>query len=135
MNKSTFRKVAAITLVICMLLAVCGVAFAQSRMITDTISSFIRDSNTKGTASLIANSSNTSNPYITSTMILQEAPLGSTSFVNSNVDPQVKTSTRASIGHVVTFPITTTKEYRVKMEIRDVVNDTTYLTIHYEYLQ
>ncbi|MBR2000784.1 MAG: hypothetical protein IJ994_00605 [Firmicutes bacterium] len=135
MSKSTFRKAAAITLVICMLFAVCSVAFAQSRMIVSTRSSFIRDSNTKGTATLIANSSNTTDPYITSTMILQEAPLGSTSFTNSNIDPKVKTTTDATIGHVVTFPITTTKEYRVKMEIRDIVNGNTYLTIHYEYLQ
>lgn len=135
MSKNTFRKAAAITLVICMLLAVCGVAFAQSRMIVSTSSSFVRDSNTKGTATLMAASSNTTNPYITSTMILQEAPLGSTSFVNSNVDPAVKTSSRSSIGHVVTFPISTTKEYRVKMEIRDVVDGTTYITILYENLQ
>ena len=135
MSKNTFRKAAAITLVICMLLAVCGVAFAQSRMIVSTRSSFIRDSNTKGTATLIANSSNTTDPYITSTMILQEAPLGRTSFVNSDFDPEVKTSSRSSIAHVVTFPITTTKEYRVKMEIRDVVNGTTYLNIIYENLQ
>ena len=135
MSKSTFRKTAAITLVICMLFAVCSVAFAQSRMITDTISSFVRDSSTRGTASLMANSSNTTDPYITSTMILQEAPLGSTSFVNSDVDPKTISSTRATITHVASFPITRAKEYRVKMEIRDVVDDTTYITILYEYLQ
>lgn len=135
MSKNTFRKAAAITLVICMLLAVCGVAFAQSRMIVSTSSSFVRDSSTKGTASLIANSSNITNPYITSTMILQEAPLGSTSFVDSDVDPQVRTSDKSVITHVAIFPITRTKEYRVKMEIRDVVNGTTYITILYEDLQ
>ena len=135
MSKNTFRKIAAVTLVVCMIFAVCGVAFAQSRMITTTSSSFIRDTSTKGTASLIANSSNTSNPYITSTMILQEAPLGSTTFVDSDVDPQVRTSNKSVITHVATFPITRTKEYRVKMEIRDVVNSTTYITILYEDLQ
>ena len=135
MSKNTFRKIAAVTLVVCMLFAVCGVAFAQSRMITSTTSAFIRDSNTKGTATLIANSSNTTDPYITSTMILQEAPLGSSSFVDSSVAPKVKTSTESTIGHVVSFPITRSKEYRVKMEIRDVVNGITYLNIHYEYLQ
>ena len=79
MSKNTFRKIAAVTLVVCMVLAVCGFAFAQERMITSTRSSFVRDSNTKGTATLIANSSNLADPYITSTMILQEAPLGTTS--------------------------------------------------------
>ncbi|MBO5666701.1 MAG: hypothetical protein J6S45_04575, partial [Firmicutes bacterium] len=91
MSKNTFRKIAAVTLVVCMLFAVCGVAFAQSRMITSTISGFVRDSNTKGTASLIADSSNAANPRITSTLILQEAPLGSSSFVDSDVAPQVRT--------------------------------------------
>jgi hypothetical protein len=69
-------------------------------MISSTTSSFVRDSQTKGTVSLIANSSNTADPYITSTFILQEAPLGSNSFVNSNVASKVKTSTRSSIIHV-----------------------------------
>ncbi|MBQ1215587.1 MAG: hypothetical protein IIX88_04560, partial [Firmicutes bacterium] len=62
MSKNTFRKIAAVTLVVCMVFAVCGVAFAQSRMITTAFSSFVRDSRTKGTASLAANSSNTTNP-------------------------------------------------------------------------
>ena len=68
-------------------------------------------------------------------MILQEAPLGSTRFVDSDTDPKVKTSSRGSITHVAIFDITTTKEYRVKMTIQDVVNDTTYTTILYEELQ
>lgn len=135
MRKNTFRKISAITLVVCMLLAVCGVAFAQSRMVVTTTSSFVRDSNSKGTATLIATSSNTTDPYMTSTMILQEAPLGSTSFVNSDVDPVIKTSNRSAISHIHTFSITQNKEYRVKMEIRDVVNGTTYTNILYENLQ
>lgn len=135
MSKNTFRKIAAVTLVVCMLFAVCGVAFAQSRMITTTDSSFVRDSRTKGTATLSAMTSNIDNPNISSTMILQEAPLGSSNFVDSDVEPAVKTSTRATIAHVVTFNISTTKEYRVKMIIRDVVGGTTYTSIIYEELE
>lgn len=135
MSKNTFRKIAAVTLVVCMLFAVCGVAFAQSRMITTTTSSFVRDSRTKATATLTAMTSNVNDPDITSTMILQEAPLGSTQFQDSDVSPAVKTSNRAAISHVVTFNITTTKEYRVKMVIKDVVNGTTYTNILYENLQ
>lgn len=135
MSKNTFRKIAAVTLVVCMVLAVCGVAFAQERMIVSTSSSFVRNSSTKGTASLVANSSNTTNPHISSTMILQEAPLGSSSYVDSNVAPQVRSVDEGSISHVAIFPITRTKEYRVKMEIRDTVNGVTYLNILYEYLQ
>ena len=71
MRKNTFRKISAITLVVCMLFAVCGVAFAQSRMITTTTSAFVRDSRTKGTATLTAMTSNVDNPNISSTMILQ----------------------------------------------------------------
>ncbi|MBQ4576778.1 MAG: hypothetical protein IJB07_03515 [Firmicutes bacterium] len=135
MSKSTFRKAAAITLVVCMLFAVCSVAFAQSRMIVSTTSSFVRNSNTKGTARLVAISSNVTDPFITSTMILQEAPLGSTSYTDSNTSPKVKTSDLGSITHIVTFDITTSKEYRVKMKIQDVVNGVTYTNILYEYLQ
>ena len=135
MKKNTFRKISAITLVVCMLFAVCGVAFAQSRMISTTSSIFERNTNTKGTATLSAMTSNVNDPHIESTIILQEAPLGSTNFVDSNVSPSVKTSYRPTITHVVSFPITTTKEYRVKMEIRDYVGDTTYLNIIYEDLQ
>lgn len=135
MSKNTFRKIAAVTLVVCMVFAVCGFAFAQSRMITTTGTSFERNSNTKGTASLTATTSNVNNPHIESTMILQEAPLGSNNFVDSNVSPSVKTSYRASIMHTATFPLTTTKDYRVKIEIRDFVGSTTYLNIIYEDLQ
>lgn len=135
MSKNTFRKIAAVTLVVCMLFAVCGVAFAQSRMITSTTSAFERNTNTKGTATLVAITSNGDNPHIESTIILQEAPLGSNNFVDSNVSPSVKTSYRPSITHVATFAISTTKEYRVKMEIRDYVGSTTYKNVVYEYLQ
>ena len=135
MSKNTFRKIAAVTLVVCMLFAVCGVAFAQSRMITASLSSFIRNSNTRGTASLAACTTNNEDPYIVSKMTLQEAPLGSTSFVNSNEDPQIMTSTRSSISHVATFPITTRKEYRVKMEITETINGSTYKSTIYEELQ
>jgi len=135
MRKNTFRKISAITLVVCMLFAVCGVAFAQSRMIASTTSIFERNSNTKGTATLVATTSNINDPHIESTFILQEAPLGSNNFTDSDVAPSVKTSYRPTITHVASFTISKTKEYRVKMEIRDFVGDTTYLNILYEDLQ
>lgn len=135
MSKNTFRKIAAVTLVVCMLFAVCGVAFAESRMITSTGSSFVRDSNTRATATLSAMTSNLDDPHITSTIILQEAPLGSSTFTDSDVEPAVKTSTRATISHVVTFNISRSKEYRVKMVIKDIVGGTTYTNIIYENLR
>lgn len=135
MKKNTFRKISAITLVVCMLFAVCGVAFAQSRMITSTSSIFERNSNTKGTVSLTAMTSNIENPHITSTITLQEAPLGSNNFVDSDEDPSIETSYRAAITHIAIFPITTTKEYRVKIVIRDYVGDRTYVNTLYENLQ
>ena len=135
MTKRSFKTIAAVTLVICMLFAVCGVAFAQERMITSTTSSFVRDSNTKGTASLVAYSSNSTNPSITSTMTLQETSLGGSNYSNSNTSSKTETSSRSFISQVETFPITNTKDYRVKIEILDVVNGTTYKTTFYEYLQ
>lgn len=135
MTKRSFKTIAAVTLVICMLFAVCGVAFAQERMITSTTSSFVRDSNTKGTATLVARTSNVTDPSITSIITLQEAPLGTTNFVNSNVDPEEKSVSRSIISHIVTFNITTTKEYRVKMVVKDVVDGITYTNTIYENLQ
>ena len=135
MSKKSFRTLTAVTLVVCMLFAVCGVAFAESRMVTTTSSSFVRDSATKGTATLAAHTSNNVNPSVVSRMTLQEAPLGTTSFTNSNVAQKTKSSTRSSITHVATFDITTSKEYRVKMEIIESINGDTITTVLYENLQ
>ena len=135
MNQRTLKTLIAAALVLGLLLSMCSIAFAQERMIVSTTSSFVRDSNTKGTASLSAVSSNPSTPYVISKMTLQEAPLGSSNFVNSNTDPKTKKVYSNAILHTATFSITTTKEYRVKMEITDSTNGTESTVTFYENLQ
>lgn len=135
MKQKNIKTVVAFTLILCLVLSMSSVAFAQEKMIVATTSSFIRDSNTKGTATLTANSSNANTPYMKSKMTLQEAPLGSSKYTNSDVNPQTKTTTNSIIMHTVTFPITTTKEYRVKMEVTDSTNGTENTVTFYEYLQ
>ena len=135
MKQQTLRTVTAITLIICLLLSMCCLAYAEERTIVSTSSSFVRNSTTKGTATLSAVSSNPSTPYMRSVMTLQEAPLGTDDFVDSNVDPEEKTSSINSIMHTATFKITTTKEYRVKMEITDVTAGAETTRTIYEDLQ
>lgn len=135
MKQKNIKTVVAFTLILCLVLSMSSVAFAQEKMVTSTNSSFVRNSNTKGTATVSANSSNVNTPYMKSKMTLQEAPLGSSKYTNSDVDPQTKTSTRSVILHTATFPITTTKEYRVKMEVTDNTNGIDNTVTFYEYLQ
>ena len=135
MNQRTLKTLIAAALVLGLLLSMCSIAFAQERMITSTTSSFVRDSSTKGTATVAAHSSNANTPYMKSKMTLQEAPLGTNNFVNSNVTPKTKTTSYSSILHTETFTITTTKEYRVKIEITDNTKGTDYTVTIYEDLQ
>ena len=135
MKQKNIKTVIAFTLILCLVLSMSSVAFAQEKMITSTTSSFVRNSSTKGTASVSASSSNPDTPYMKSKMTLQEAPLGSTKYTDSDVNPKTKTVTSSSIIHVVSFPITTTKEYRVKMQVTDNTNGIDSTITFYEYLQ
>lgn len=134
MNQRTLKTLIAVALVLGLLLSMCSIAFAQERMITLTTSSFVRDSSTKGTATVSAHSSNPNTPYMKSKITLQEAPLGTTNYVDSNVTPKTKTSNYSSILHSATFTISTTKEYRVKIEITDNTNGLDSTISFYEYL-
>ena len=135
MNQKTLKTLIAVALVLGLLLSMCSIAFAQDRMVVSTTSSFVRNSNTKGTVSVSATSSNPLTPYMISKLTLQEAPLGSSNFVNSNVDPKTKQVASASIAHVATFAITTTKEYRVKIELTDNTKGVDNTITFYENLQ
>ncbi len=135
MKQKNIKTVVAFTLILCLVLSMSSVAFAQEKMITSTVSSFVRDSSTKGTATITAHSSNPNTPYMKSKMTLQEAPLGTTSYTDSDVSPKTKTSNYSSIMHSVTFTITTKKEYRVKMEVTDNTNGQDNTVTFYEYRQ
>ena len=62
--------------------------------------------------------------FITSKITLQSAPLGSASYTNvSGVLPSTQTVyDRSNITHLCSFPISTSKNYRIKIEITDEVN-------------
>ena len=70
-----------------------------------------------------------------SKITLQEAPLGSSNFTNSNVNPKTKQVSSSTIAHVASFTISTSKEYRAKIEITDNTNGTDYTVTFYEDLQ
>ena len=146
MKPNTTKIAFAVALAICMLLSTCGMIFAadvttpkraidDDRMIVYTSTSFVRDSSTKGTVSVVASSSNPNTPYMILKITLQEAPLGTTDYTNSDVDPKEKTVSRSSISQVTTFTISTKKEYRAKIQITDCTNGVDSTRTIYEYLQ
>lgn len=96
---------------------------------------FTQSSATKGAATVQVSISGDS-PFITSKIILQSASSGSSSFTNvSNVGPNVLTVYNTkNIKHSCSFPITADKEYRIKVEITDKVNNQTKTITKYENL-
>ena len=85
--------------------------------------SFDATSNVKGDAYVYASCTGIAT-FITSKITLQSAPLGSASFTNvSGVLPSIQTVyDRSNITHLCSFPISTSKNYRIKIEITDKVN-------------
>lgn len=84
--------------------------------------SFSRKSNTKGAGKLTVLSSTTPSS-IKATIRLQVANNGSTSYKNASTDPVTATVyNKASLSKAYSFPITTTKKYRVKATVVETVN-------------
>lgn len=85
--------------------------------------SFEAVSSSQGYFEVMGSSTGTA-AYITSKVILQSAPIGSTNFTNvSGVAAKTKTVYNTSgILHTGYFPITTTKDYRIRVELTDEVN-------------
>ena len=73
---------------------------------------------------------------ITSKITLQSAPLGSTSYKNvSGVLPSTLTVyNNSSITHFCSFPISSSKNYRIKVQVTDTVNGKTATTTLYKTL-
>lgn len=96
---------------------------------------FTQSSATKGAATIQASISGDS-PFITSKITLQSASSGSSSFKDvSSVDPNVFTVYNTkNIKHSCSFPITADREYRIKVEITDQVNNQNKTTKKYENL-
>lgn len=104
---------------------------AEPNTVVSTAISFTEKDDTTGFASIYAHSSGYAS-FITSKVTLQSAPLGSTSFTTvSGVSPSIYTVYDSPyIKHLCSFPITSTKDYRIKIEITDKVNgkQATYTT-------
>ena len=97
--------------------------------------SFKATSDDTGLADVYATSSGRAS-FITSKVTLQSAPSGSTSFTTvSNLSPSVYTVYNSVfIDHLCSFPITSTKDYRIKIEITDEVNGKQSTFIKYKTL-
>lgn len=74
--------------------------------------------------------------YITSKITLQSASLGSSVYTNvSGIQPSTYTVyNQASITHICSFPISSNKEYRIKIELTDKVNGKTVTVTRYKNL-
>ena len=104
---------------------------AEPATIVSSAISFVEKSNNTGFADIYAHSSGYAS-IITSKVTLQSAPLGSSSYTTvSGLSPSIYTVyDSAYIQHLCSFPITSTKNYRIKIEITDKVNgkQSTYTT-------
>ncbi|MCI8631283.1 MAG: hypothetical protein HFG67_03290 [Firmicutes bacterium] len=138
------KRISTILVLVMLLVSVFSSTMAWAAANNDTIDpqsivtctkSFIATSSTKAKATVSASSSGNT-PYITSKITLQSAALGSTRFSNvSNVDPDIYTvEDKVAILHQCTFPITSSKEYRIKIEITDEVNGITTTKTYYQEL-
>lgn len=96
--------------------------------------SFSRESNTKGSGKLTVLSSTTPSS-IKATIRLQVANNGSTSYQNASADPVTATVyNKASLSKSYSFPITTTKKYRVKATVVETVNENQNTYTYYKNL-
>lgn len=130
MKNKKLSKIAVLITLISLLLLPAGSAYAETsdenietRTITGCRYSFTASSSVSADAYVYAVSSGIAS-YITSKITLQSAPLGSSSFTNvSGVSPSTYTVyDTASITHLCSFPITSSKDYRIKIELTDEVN-------------
>lgn len=101
---------------------------------TDTLS-FRAQSSTKAIAQVYSQIGYEAES-IKSVITLQSAPLGSTSFSTvPGVSPSTKTVyNEKSIYHTCDFPITSQKDYRIKISITDKLNGVTSTSIQYKKL-
>ncbi len=143
MKKQSIKILTAVVLVLALVFSMNVVAFAgvndnsapALRTIIGLGKTFTADSSTKATATVQATSSGTT-PYITSKITLQSAALGSNNYSNvSGVSAKTKTVyDQTAILHTATFSISSSKDYRVKIELTDEVHGVESTVTSYCYL-
>ena len=108
---------------------------AQPITVNQCVISFTAISSTSARAHVYGRSSN-GVEFIKSKITLQSAPKGSSSYSNvSGVDPEIYTVYDSlTINHLCTFPITSSKNYRIKVELTDKVNGKQYTVTKYQAL-
>ncbi|MHC1723934.1 MAG: hypothetical protein AB9836_12110 [Aminipila sp.] len=143
MKKRSIKILTAVVLVLALVFSMNAVAFAGVdsnnssvlRTVVNIAKSFVADSSKSATATVRATSSGET-PYITSKMTLQSAALGSSSYSNvSGVSSSSRTVYDTTIIlHSCDFPITSSKDYRVKIQLTDKVNGVESTVTSYCYL-
>lgn len=142
--KSNKRKIVIVSLVLIgVLLMSMGTVWAdqsgneiQPYSVSAYDGNFFRVSATKATAEVACKVTGLS-AVITSKITLQSAPLNTSTFKDvSNVSPNVyKVYNTKNIYHLCSFPITSDKEYRIRIEITDEVSGIPKTTTYYERLK
>ena len=130
-NKKTSKILILLMIVTLLIPAFGGVAYAESdgdnsiapMTIGSYVISFKAANSVRGDVDVYAHSIGLASS-ITSKITLQSASLGSASYSNvSGVSPSTYTVyNQPYIKHLCTFPITSSKNYRIKIEITDKVN-------------
>ena len=130
-NKKTSKFLILLMIVTLLIPAFGGVTYAESdtdsevdtKTIVSYAISFVAANSVRGDVSAYTSSSGMSS-FITSKITLQSAPLGSSSYTNvSGILPSTYTVHNTShINHLCSFPISSSRNYRIKVEVTDKVN-------------
>lgn len=108
---------------------------AQTMTVGSYVVSFVARNSVTGDADVYAHSIGLASK-ITCTITLQSAPLNSLSYSNvSGVLPSTRTVYNSTyINHMCSFPISSSKNYRIKIQVTDTVNGKTATTTFYKTL-
>ena len=142
-NKKTSKILILLMIVTLLIPAFGSVAYAESdgdnsiapMTIGSDVISFKAANSVRGDADVYLHSIGLASS-ITSKITLQSAPLGSASYSNvSGVLPSTYTVyNTTSITHLCSFPISSSKNYRIKIDVTDVVNGKTSTATLYKTL-
>lgn len=142
-KNSKFSRILVVLMIVLLMIPAFGSAAyaesgddsAQTMTVGSYAISFVARNSVVGDADVYVNSIGMAST-ITSKITLQSAPLGSVSYSNvSGVLPSTRTVYNTScITHLCSFPISSSKNYRIKIQITDTVNGKTATTTLYKTL-
>ena len=142
-KNSKFSRILVVLMIVLLMIPAFGSAAyaeseedsAQTMTIGSYIISFEAVNSVRGDADIFASSIGMAS-YITSKVTLQSAPLGTSTYTNvTGVLPSTHTVYNTTgITHLCSFPITSSKNYRIKIEITDKVNGKTSTATLYKTL-